>query len=69
MIIKITTGPADPDYYMKFNQATSFNVDTAEGANQVLIVTQGGAGGSALYSEFIVGLDALFPAACKHIDS
>ena len=57
MLIKFNM-PSDYDYYMFFNKKTSFNSETVEGGDQVLITGQGQEGNGFSPSELLVKLSS-----------
>lgn len=57
VLIKINT-PSDVDFYVNFNRRTSFNSETVEGEDQVLVTVQGKEGRSPSPSTLLAKLSA-----------
>eukprot|EP00980_Cylindrotheca_fusiformis_P009800 scaffold2156_cov115-Cylindrotheca_fusiformis.AAC.25 len=50
VLVKINNVSGDPDYFMTYNKATGFNINTGEGKNQVIIESQAKEGLGNAYS-------------------
>lgn len=62
VLVKINQASNDPDYFMTYNKATSFNHETQEGANQVVIASQALEGTGNAFSF----LEAILSAGDSH---